>query len=281
MTKLMLALLLTVVTGGHAEGMEIPLAVTGVAHPSLKVTPTGDQLLRSDDYLKSGLEMLKRQNYARAIADFQDSVRQAPRAENYKALGTAYYEAGKPLKASWAYRESLQLRSDPQVQALVDSIEGKDHPEERFRDKYDETRYASLLKSAAQAEKQGRPESALRDYADAIAIHNAPEARRPLGRLAAGLAEDYMRAKAPAKAIDVLIKARDAYAKAKDLSKDELAFLARFDKTEREVADLTGKKLRENQKAMLTDRESWERELAERLAKKVNSVNLEMKGERR
>ncbi len=117
-----------------------------------------------------------------------------------------------------------------------------------------------------------------RDYADANAIHNAPESRRPLGRLAARLAEEYMSAKTPAKAIEVLVKARDAYATAKDLGKDELSFLARFDKTEREVVDMTGKKLRENQKAMLSDREVWERELAERLAKKVNSVNLEMKG---
>ncbi len=88
----------------------IPLAVTTLAHPSLYTTPTTGELAQSDRYLASGLAFLQKKVPARAVEELKDSVRIAPRAENFKALGTAYYEVGDPRKAAWAYRESLQLR---------------------------------------------------------------------------------------------------------------------------------------------------------------------------
>jgi tetratricopeptide (TPR) repeat protein len=247
----------------RAEDMDIPLAVTGLAHPSLLTTPTAGELRKSDEYLKSGLAFLKKNMPQRAVDEFNDSVHLAPRAENYKALGTAYYQAGNSAKASWAYRQSLQLKPDTQVQALIDSLEGKDHPEENFRDKNDEIRYARLLKSAAAAEKQGKRDSAMRDYLDAYQLKREPEARRPVGRLGARLIEDYLKARSTSKAIEVLIKVRHTYENAKDLDAAEIQELARVEKAETEVVRLTGEKLRQHEVDMQSDRERWERHLAE------------------
>src|SRR6266852_4898520 len=108
MLKLTFAVLCSALLAGgllHAEEDDgIPLAVTTLAHPSLYTTPTGAELAQSDRYLKSGLAFLQKKVPARAVEELKDSVRIAPRAENYKALGTAYYELGNPLKAAWAYR---------------------------------------------------------------------------------------------------------------------------------------------------------------------------------
>jgi len=129
MNRLFLSLFLAGFGTLQAEDMDIPLAVTGLAHPSLISTPTAGELRKSDEYLRAGLAFLKKNAPQRAVDEFNDSVHLAPRAENYKALGTAYYQAGNSAKAAWAYRQSLKLRPDAQVQALIDSLEGKDHPE--------------------------------------------------------------------------------------------------------------------------------------------------------
>ncbi len=259
------------------EGMDVPLAVTGLAHPSLRTTPTAGELKRSDDYLRSGLLFLKKNNTKRAIDDFNDSVRLAPRATNYKALGTALHQDGNTSKAAWAYRESLQLEPDPQVQALVDSFEGKDHPEERFATRNEELRYGRLLAAAAAAEKQGRRDSALRDYAEAFGIMPAPEAQRPVFRLAAGLAEDYIEARSVAKAVEVMVRARRVKEKARDLSRDELSQLARLEKVEEQVTALTGQKLRQMEVEMQTDKERFERRMQEKFGDKKIKLEVEAK----
>lgn len=263
MKDLIFGLLFAAVGALHAEGMDIPLAVTGLAHPSLITTPTAGELRKSDEYLKSGLTFLKKNMPQRAVDEFNDSVHLAPRAENYKALGTAYYQVGNAPKAAWAYRQSLQLKPDAQVQALIDSLEGKDHPEENFKDKNDEIRYARLIKSGAASERQGRRDSAIRDFLDAYQLKHEPEARRPVGRLGARLIDDYLKAKSTSKAIEVMIKVRHAYENAKDLDSAEIQDLARVEKAETEVVKLTGEKLRQHEVDMQSDRERWERHLAE------------------
>lgn len=260
----------------QAADLDIPLAVTGVAHPSLNSTPTSGELKKSDEYLKAGLSFLKKNTPQRAVDEFNDSVRLAPRAENYKALGTAYYQAGNSARAAWAYRQSLQLKPDSQIQALIDSLEGRDHPEEQFKDKNDEIRYDRLLKSGAASEKRGKRDSAMRDYVEAYALKHEPEARYPVGRLAAGLVDDYIKARSTAKAIEVMIKAKQVYAGAKDLNAEEIRSLARLEKAETEVVKMTGEKLREHEIAMQTDRQRWERKIAEIEASKGgNRIHIE------
>jgi tetratricopeptide (TPR) repeat protein len=256
-----------------AEDMDIPLAVTTLAHPSLRTTPTAAEKGLSDKYLQSGLLFLKKDSPERAIQEFKDSVRIAPSAQNYKALGTAYFQAGDKLKAAWAYRESLQLGPDPKVQALVDSLEGKDHPEEAFRDKNDELRHARLLESAAKEAKAGQRDSALRDYVDAYGIHAGPDSAGPGCRLAAELVDGYLDAGALDKAIITLSQA-EPLKRAKDLDAKSLAAVGRLSKAETRVVQATGAKLREHQKAMLSDREAWERAMQEKMAGKVKEVNL-------
>jgi tetratricopeptide (TPR) repeat protein len=269
----------TFLAGGalRAEDDGIPLAVTTLAHPSLKTTPTAAELSQSDRYLKAGLSFLQKNRPDRAVEELKDSVRIAPRAENFKALGTAYFAVGDKLKAAWAYRESLQLKPDAKVQELVDSFEGKDHPEDAFITKYDELRYAKLLKSGRENEKSGRRDSALRDYVDAWKVHNGEEARKPAFKLAAALTDDYLKSKAVVKAVQVMDKISPLRVGAKDLDGDEMASLARLERAEDEVVTLTGMKLREHQKAMLSDREAWERSIQEKLAGRPGSTNIEIK----
>jgi len=273
--RLVLAVLLAPAAGWAAN--DIPLAVTTLAHPSLRTTPTAAELALSQKYLDSGLAFLKKDQPERAVQELKDAVRLAPGADNYKALGTAYYQAGDKLKAAWAYRESLQLGPDPKVQALVDALEGKDHPEEAFANKNDELRHARLLESGAAGVKAGRRDSALRDYVDAYKIKPGPESAGPAFRLAADLADDYLKAGALDKAIIAMAQVQDLKG-AKDLNKGDLAALGRLDKAETRVVQATGAKLREHQKAMLSDREAWERMIQEKMAGKVKDVNLHMKG---
>ena len=261
----------------HAEDDGIPLAVTTLAHPSLRTTPTADELALSDRYLEAGLAFLRKKVPGRAVEELKDSVRISPRAQNFKALGTAYYELGDPLKAAWAYRESLQLKPDTKVQELVDALEGKDHPEENFATKYDESRYARLIKSGETNLKSGKRDSALRDYVDAWTVHNGDEARKPAFKLAAALTDDYLKTKAVVKAIQVMDRIAPLRLNAKDLDKAELTALERLERAETEVVTLTGIKLREHQKAMLTDREAWERSIREKMAGRPGNTNIEIK----
>ncbi len=270
---------MAVLAGGslRAEDDGIPLAVTTIAHPSLLRTPTVAELAQSDRYLKSGLAFLQKDVPARAVEDMKDSVRLAPRAENFKALGTAYYQLGDPLKAAWAYRESLQLKPDAKVQALVDSLEGKDHPEEQFANNYDQLRYQKLVDTGHAEEKEGKRDSALRDYMDAWKLHNGPEARKPAFKLGAALAADYLQAKSVVKAIEVMDEVSPLRVGAKDLSKEELAALGHLEDADAEVLKLTGARLRDHQKAMISDKEAWERSVQEKLASRPGSTNVEIK----
>ena len=263
--------------GAWADDDGIPLAVTTLAHPSLYTTPTSGELAQSDRYLASGLAFLQKKVPARAVEELKDSVRMAPRAENFKALGTAYYELGDPRKAAWAYRESLQLKPDAKVQALVDSLEGKDHPEERFATQYDQLRYQKLVDQGAEDEKAGRRDTALRDYVEAWDVHQGPEARRPAFRLAASLTGDYLGAQAVVKAIETLDSVSPMRAGAKDLGHSEMESLAKLQAAEDQVFKLTGEKLREHQKAMLSDKEAWERSVQEKMAGRPGNTNLEIK----
>jgi tetratricopeptide (TPR) repeat protein len=260
----------------RAEDDGIPLAVTTLAYPSLR-TPTASELAQSDRYLKSGLDFLQKNLPQRAVEDMKDSVRIAPRAENYKALGTAYYQLGDALKAAWAYRQSLQLKPDAKVQALVDSLEGKDHPEDRFATNYDALRYQKLIDDGQAEEKDGKRDSALRDYMDAWTLHNGPEARKPAFKLGAALAGDYLQAKSVVKAIEVMDEVSPLRVGAKDLSKEELGALAKLEDADAEVLKLTGARLRDHQKAMLSDKEAWERSVQEKLAERPGNTNVEMK----
>jgi Flp pilus assembly protein TadD len=124
-------LFLAIALGGSAsliaQDLQIPLAVTGSAKPLAMSTPTTEDLRKSDDHLKDGLAFLKNMLPLRAVDEFNESVALAPRAENYKALGTAYYQAGNTHKAAWAYRQSLALKPDAKLQALLDSLAGQGH----------------------------------------------------------------------------------------------------------------------------------------------------------
>jgi tetratricopeptide (TPR) repeat protein len=268
---LFLAVILTLGSALAQAGgsdQDIPLAVTGLAHPSLLTTPTVDELKKSDEYLRDGLVFLKNNLPERALSEFKDSVRLAPRAENYKALGTAYYQVGDPTRADWAYRQSLQLRPDAQVQALIDSLEGKDHPEEQFKDVNDQVRFDRLRRSAASFERRGKHDSAIRDYADAYALKADPAVRKPIARIAASLVEDDLKARAADRAIEVLVRVRNVYANAKDMDEEELGWLERLDRSEAKVVKLTGEKLREHEVDMQTDKERWRRKIEEIEAKK-------------
>jgi hypothetical protein len=117
-----LAALLACAGQARAEDVESPLAVTAAA--AAGVSPTVGDLLRSQGYLQAGLEDLRANAADRAVQDLLDSVRLAPGAANYKALGTAYYQAGNLVKAGWAYRESLKRRPDARVQALAEQLPG-------------------------------------------------------------------------------------------------------------------------------------------------------------
>lgn len=256
-----------------ADGMDIPLAVTTLASPSLRTTPTTAEKALSDRYLRTGLTFLQKNSPDRALQEIKDSVRIAPSADNYKALGTAYYQLNDKLKAAWAYRESLQLGPDVKVQALVDSLEGKDHPEESFANKNDELRYGRLLKGAADEAKAGKRDSALRDYVDAYRIMPGRDSAGPAYRLAADLSDEYIKAGALDKAIITMTQVQDLKG-AKDLNKGDLAALGRLSKSEDAVVEATGSRLRDHQKAMLSDREAWERSITEKMANKVKEVNL-------
>ena len=260
-----------------AEELDIPLAVTTLAHPSMRTTPTAGEKSLSDKYLHAGLAFLAKNQPQRAVQELKDAVRLAPSGDTYKALGTAYYQADDKRKAAWAYRESLQLKPDAKVQALVDALEGKDHPEEQFANKNDEIRHQRLLDQAKVDAKAGKRDSALRDYVEAYEIKAGRESAGPAYRLAADLADEDLADNAVAKAIEVMASMQPLKG-ARDLNKADLAALGRLDKAETKVVTLTGAKLREHEKAMLSDREGWERAVAEKMAGKVNSINLDMKG---
>ena len=248
---------------------DVPLAVTTLAHPSLRETPTAAQLKKSQSYLERGLKALSKQDYTRALEDFKDSVKIAPGADNYKALGTAYYQVNDKAKAAWAYRQSIQLRPDNEVQALVDSLEGRDDPKEIFKDKHDELRYAKLLKEGREFEKQGKLDSAMGRFRQANELHPGPAAREHYGRAVIELVEEAVASKNYAKGKKLVGELGDAYRDAKDLSRREENYLSRLDKAESSLAVAAGEKARELEKAGQTDKERFERDMQKKGKPKV------------
>jgi tetratricopeptide (TPR) repeat protein len=236
-------------------GDDIPLAVTTTTHPSLLTTPTQAQLEKSDDYLKAGLVFMEKQNYARAVAEFEDSVRQAPRAKNFKALGTAYFNLGDKQRAAEAYRESLQLEADPKVSALVDSLEGREDKEGQFANKADELRYSKLVKDGAQMEKKGKRDKAFQYFHEAYGLKPDSLSREKLGNLGIRLAEDHLKARSYETSAAYCSKLRVVYRRARDLSQKEFEDLKRLDAVEIQLAKGAGEKGRTIEKAMETERE--------------------------
>ena len=111
-----------------AQATALPLAVTMAASPSLSATPTGAERILSQEHLERGLDCLKKKDALGAVQELLDSVRLDPGAVNFKALGTAYYQAGNVPKAVWAYRESLKRGPDDKVSALVRQLTGEQAP---------------------------------------------------------------------------------------------------------------------------------------------------------
>ncbi len=267
----MLSLLALGLTGPVlAENIEIPLAVTGTAHPSLLKTPTSGQRAKSDQYLKAGLIFMQKGSHERAVQELQDSVRLAPRAENYQALGTAYFNAGNSAKAAWAYRESLQLKPDDKIQALIENLEGRDHPEERFANKSDELSYAAKLKQAKDFEKAGKIDKALRAWAEAAALMPGSEAREPQLRIHTQRAEKNLKAKHSELVLRDLNGFRTAFGDGKDLSEQEYAYLGRAAKVEEQYYVLDGAKAREREVAGQSDEYRWTRKMLEKAVTKWN-----------
>ena len=281
MKTLMKTIFLAAVTmsaGLQAAVNDIPLAVTTLAHPSLLSTPTADQLKRSDEYLNRGLRFLaNEETYGRAVREFEDSVRMYPRASNYKALGTAYYQMGNKAKAAWAYRQSLQLEPNKEVQALVDSFEGRERKDEQFRDEHDRIRFSRLLDSGNKNIKKDRLDSAFRDFLDAYRIMPDRKAREPLGRVGIQLVEQNVKAGNYEKSGRMIEDLRGIYGRANNITAKEEAYLARLDKAELQWAEATGQKLRKMEKALQSDEERFKREIDKEAAKHGgdrNNINV-------
>jgi len=245
---------------GWGAETDAPLAVTILAQGGPRVTPSYSQSQLSRAYEQSGMAMLRQGDAQRAIQDFNDSVRLAPTAENFKALGTAYYQAGNHLKAAWAYRESLRLASDTRVQDLVDSLAGEDAGG-------NQTRYGRLLGRAPAEAQAGRVDQALQDYRDAFSIKPGPESASPGLRLAADSVEGFLNQGALAQAIEVLWRV-DVIRRSPGLGVDaDLAGpLGRLDKAEARLLRWTGHSLADHQKRMLVDPAAWNLGLRENAA---------------
>ena len=110
--------------GLSAAESDSPLAVTGQAAAQRPLSPTAAEQALSDRFLNKGLDSLKVGHANEAVQALLDSVRLAPGADNTKALGTAYYQAGNLAKAAWAYRQSLQWKEDKRVRQLLDQLAG-------------------------------------------------------------------------------------------------------------------------------------------------------------
>lgn len=245
-------MLLTAAPGFSAE--PTPTAVTTVfARPTYR-TPTREARERADRYLRSGLGFLNGGQPERAVEELQRSVRAAPGPENFKALGTAYDQAGKGLKAAWAYRESLHLAPDTGVQSLLDSLE------ERMNGAA-EARYRRLLDQAPEKAQAGDAATALQDYVDAYRIKPGPESRGAGLNLAADSMEGDLARADLVQAVETLCLVEPLrHAQAGGGYGDTLVEpQARLDRAEARVARWTGMSLGDNQKNMVADHEDWAR----------------------
>jgi hypothetical protein len=255
-SKLFLAAVLALAAGrtARADGLDAPLAVTTLARPSLSGTPTLGQQEESRRHLNAGLDLLKRNLPERAVQAFNDSVRLDPGADNYKALGTAYYQSGNRLKAAWAYGESLRYRADPNVQALADSLRAGDGAPAGADPAY----YRRAMDRAAADEKAGAVESAIRDYLDAYRAKPGAESASPCLRLASlAVARDLAPGTGSlSKAVELLI----AVAPLKDaagLDAEARDSLRSLDGSGRDAERRSGMNLKDNEKAMLAGHDAW------------------------
>src|ERR1700722_10567484 len=156
-----------------------------LAQPSISATPTIGQRERSRKYLETGLDYLNIGEPKHAVQVLKDSVRLAPNADNFKALGTAYAQSGDSLKAAWAYGESLRLIADPEVRALLDSLKQQGTSD-------DEARYQLLMGRAPGEARAGDVDQAIRDYRDAYVLKPGLESAVPCLRLSADAVEGYL-----------------------------------------------------------------------------------------
>lgn len=244
-------LFLTAAHGFSAEAT--PTAVTTVFARPTHRTPTREARDRADKFLRSGLGFLDGGQSVRAVEAFQRSVRIAPGPENFKALGTAYDQSGKALKAAWAYRESLHLAADPDVQALLDSLE------RRMGGATDE-RYRGLLRQASERAQAGDADQAIRDYVDAYSITPSQASSGPGLRLAADSVDVDLARADLVRAVATLCLAeplRHAPAEVGEESTGQTH--TRLDRAETRIARWTGMSLGDNQKNMYADHDAWAR----------------------
>jgi tetratricopeptide (TPR) repeat protein len=228
-----------------------------LVQPSFRTTPTPQESERARKDLQAGLDFLRDGRPKEAVDAFMDSVRLAPSAENFEALGTALGQAGMRLKAVWAYGESLRLKADPQVQALLDSLKQKESAD-------DEARYRLLMARAPGEAQAGDLDQAIRDYRDAYVLEPGLESAEPCLRLSADAVEGYLSRGELAKAVEALWWVDAMRRTSTGLGADASDALARLDKAEARAVAWTGMSLRDNRKSMLTDREAWFRSMRAR-----------------
>jgi tetratricopeptide (TPR) repeat protein len=223
-----------------------------LAQPSHSATPTAGQRERSRKYLEAGLDYLDDGEPGRAVQVLKDSVRLAPGADNFKALGTAYAQSGDSLKAAWAYGESLRLIADPEVRALLDSLKQQGNSDS-------EARYKLLMGRAPGEARTGDVDQAIRDYRDAYVLKPGLESAVPCLRLSADAVEAYLSHGDLAKAVEALWWVDAIRRTSTGLGADASDAVARLDKAEQRAVAWTGMSLQENRKSMLIDHDAWSR----------------------
>ena len=228
-----------------------------LAQPSIGATPTFGQRGRSREYLDAGLDDLNAGEPKRAVQALKNSVRLAPGADNYKALGTAYAQSGDTLKAAWAYGESLRLIADPEVRSLLDSLKQQGNAD-------DEARYRLLVARAPGEARAGDLDDAIRDYRDAYVLKPGLESAAPCLRLSADAVEGYLSSGELAKAVETLWWVDAIRRTSAGLGAEAADALARLDKAEERAVAWTGKSLQENRKSMLIDHDAWVRSMRDR-----------------
>jgi hypothetical protein len=228
-----------------------------LVQPSFRTTPSPEESARSRTDLQTGLDFLRDGQPKRAADAFMDSVRLAPSAENFEALGTAFEQAGNSLKAVWAYGESLRLKADPQVQALLDSLKQRKSSD-------DELRYRELMGRAPGEARAGDVDQAIRDYRDAYVLKPGLESAVPCLRLSADAVEGYLSHGDLGHAVEALWWVDAIRRTSTGLGADASDALVRLDKAERRAVAWTGMSLQDNRKSMLIDRDAWFRTMRDR-----------------
>jgi tetratricopeptide (TPR) repeat protein len=228
-----------------------------LAQPTIRATPTFGQRERSRKYLDAGQDYLDAGEPKRAVQVLKDSVRLAPGADNFKALGTAYAQSGDSLKAAWAYGESLRLTADPEVRALLDSLKQQGTSG-------DEDRYKLLMGRAPGEARAGDVDQAIRDYRDAYVLKPGLESAVPCLRLSADAVEGYLGHGDLAQAVEALWWVDAIRRTSTGLGADASDALARLDKAEERAVAWTGMSLQENRKSMLIDHDAWFRSMRDR-----------------